>query len=124
MALGNFTANRQANAVSFILSTPMQSLEDGEETVGVFFVKTDAIVLHGELVEATSQRVSPWVMGVAVKELPMNLYYRWTPWQVVFKGVSNNVLEQLTHLQWIGIKGRQLSNFNTSTRLLDAHFQI
>ena len=35
---------------------------------------------------------------------------------MVFKGVSNNVLEQLTHLHWIRIKGQQAIHFHGLTQ--------
>ena len=63
VALGDLPADRQANTVSVILTATMQSLEDDEEAVDILFIKTDAIVLHGDLAAPLGRRASLWVLG-------------------------------------------------------------
>src|SRR3990170_104271 len=52
MSLGNFAADRKADAGSFIFRARVESLEHGEDPLGVLFLEADAVVRDGQLAEA------------------------------------------------------------------------
>ncbi len=109
--LHDFPANGQSHAAAFILRAPVQPFERFEDAFQVGLVETDAIVDHRDLAEPVPPR-------------PMlDRHHRRHPFPVELEGVADQVLEQLVHLQGIGVHRRQVPRIHPAVRARDAGFQ-
>ena len=124
MTIGDLAADRQAYAGPFVCAAPVQPLEKNEDAVEILFIETDAVVLDDDLAKRLGLAVAGGLCGRRFENLAADFDDGWFAFLVELEGVADEILKQLTHLQRIGVNGRQLAQFHLSASLLHPHFQV
>src|ERR1051325_3432331 len=104
MTLDYFATDRQSNARSFIFSPSVQSLEHGEDTISVLRFEPDAVVADGQLTTAIA------VGAPCMQDARLDLHHRPDVRSVELQRVPEEILQQLPHLQRVGLDDRQLAD--------------
>ena len=124
MPVDNFSTDRQPDAGSFVDTSRVEPLKDVEYSIEVSFVESDAVIFDPDLADvdfrvgAVQFRLPG--MNVPTADLDMGRLVG----QVKFERVSNEVLQELTHLERIGLNGGQTADLDASTGLIDFDFEI
>src|SRR5581483_4475092 len=116
MAVHDLAADRQADSRPFVFAAAVQSLEDLEDSLAIFFVEPDAVVAHCNAPGAEHARHH--------LRLAFDPDLRAMRRLVELQAVADQVLKQLRHLAAIAPDGGQLAGFHASVRVFDAHFEI
>ena len=138
VAVGDAPADGEADAGAFVFATAVEALEHGEDFVGVFGVKADAVVLDGKFDDLGGGQwvggtVVPATVGGAewwVDELGGDFYFGGTGVcsgavaGLEFEGVGDDILQELAHLHGVGVDGGEVANVDFCAGLLDAQFEV
>ncbi len=117
MVLDNFPANGESDPDSFVLLSPVQSLEGLEDLVQVLFVEADAIILYTDL-------ISVFPAELVLNGLSVDLHIGDMIPILKFEGIGNDILKQLDHLDSVRLQGRQLAHFEPRFLFRDQHLQV
>src|SRR5258708_170384 len=90
MALGDFAAQGEPDSRSRVLGTPVQPFEHPEDAQAVLRIEPDAVVAHRQA-----------QLAVAFHRVDRDL--GWNAFAVELQAVRDQVLQQLPHLQSIGV---------------------
>lgn len=111
VALDNLPANRQADASTFVFLSSVQALKDLENALAILGFEPDAIVAHddfGHVAAATAgNRHHGRCIGVSKLER-----------------ITNQIQEQLPHLQRCREDRRETANFDSPTGLMESQLQV
>lgn len=117
MSLDDFSAGRQPDTCSFIFIAAMQALKDAEYAIGIFHVKTDAVVGYSECPHVGREFVRSQVRAVNRDD-----------WRNIvsmeFQRICDDILKQLPHLGLVGSDFRNVFDFDPAVGVFNEDLQI
>ena len=117
-------ANRQAHAGSFVLASIVQALKRLEEAVAILLIEANPVILHANLAPAASRGRSCGPGAGGRHKAGLDEDHRRFSSAVELQAIADQVLQQLPHLQRIGVNARQLRDVHAALGLPDALVQI
>src|SRR5260221_579844 len=111
VALGDFATDCQADARSVVFSAAVEPLEHREYAIGVLVIEADAVVGHSD-------------RHLAGRHAAGDLDDRRHVLAVELESVGGEVLQELAHLQRVGVDRRELADDDAAIHLMRAHLQI
>ena len=109
--LGNSTANGQSHAGSLVHFAGMEALEDVEDSLPILLIESDAVVPHRNLTLFAAGPPAGPTLSTLPHKPPLDLDHRGLVHSAKFQGVADKILEELAHLQGIGLDCRQVIFF-------------
>lgn len=124
VALDNLAAHGQPDAGPLVNVMPVKALKRHENSVQVFLVEPDAVVLYGDATPGAAGG-SPTVLRLLdVEELCPNGDNRGGVGFVELDRISDQILQELSHLGRVGVEGRQVAAAHVGSRLFDQHLRV
>jgi len=112
----DFADDGEAHAGAFVFVTGVETLEDVKNAVQIFFVEADAIVADGDFQEFAAGVFDDFAGG--------DFDDRGLVGAAEFEGVADEVLQQLAHLEAVGLQDGQVGDFDAALNLFDAAFEV
>src|SRR5688572_15271250 len=107
VSLRYFATNRESDAGSFEFSPAVEALEHREDAIGVLFIEADSVVGDHD-------------PGASVVRFSADLHARRGLRAIKLQRVRREVLQELAHLQRIGVDRRELADDQLATGLARA----
>src|SRR5438046_1018118 len=124
VTIGDSAADSQSDSGALELATTMETLENGKNFVGVFFLEADSVVLDGEFAEFVDGLGFAAAAKIPLENLGVDFHDGLGTGGLKFESVADEILQKLAHLERIGLDDRKRPDFHFSFGLFDSNLQI
>ena len=101
VAFDNLFTDRQTHAGSFIVTAAMQPLKQLKDAISILIIKPDAVIGKDQLT------VCRFIEDADRRATPFDLQMRCYPGSMKLQSVSQQILKELPHLEFIRVDGGQ-----------------
>src|SRR6266545_545408 len=103
VTIGDLAANGQADAGPLVGAATVQPLEKNEDAVEIFLVETNAVILDHDLAKLFRRSLGGGFSGGLRKNPAADFDDGRFAFLMKFERIADQVLEQLAHLQRVGV---------------------
>ena len=123
MPFGNLPTYRQSYASALEYVARMESLEDVEDAITMLFVEPNSVILHHNSTAIVASRMSRSLVAFGQQSA-----FHFDDWRLLdtaeLQSVADQVLQQLPHLQRIGLDCGQPSYFYPRSEFFDLGLEV